>query len=313
MFGEFGQSHWSRRTWLIVAAVVGYQVSQLVLTSIDKLFGLPNNPHHIDLSEKPHTEFAIKQLINLVTIVWGTVVFFCCCLLTEYLDFVLFKHILPQSLKNCKNADSISKFKTLCPKEYSIWLFEGPFELIYQSTKKFVPYERLPERKILPPLPEKDFWEMVPWVLRNILFMGISLSVSYHVFNSVHLKKQSFFESFGLFFLQIVIADWAFFAFHYWMHVDKMFYKYAHEDHHSTFGTRGVSALYNQWVDGLLEGAIPYLMAVWITKTGCMYLIMAHNAYEFFFSCDYVDHFDDHQFQYCVYSLRVQFFALVLC
>jgi hypothetical protein len=266
LFGDFGQQHWSRRLWMVIASVYAYLVTNLVTTTIEHYFQLPHNDACIDVSSaNKNNILAIHLLLNVFAVAWGIAIYFATSLFTEYLDYVLFKHIL-HSKKTSAGP--------LVPKDYSIWLLEYPFEAIFQMTKNYITYDKLPGRKILPVLPERDFWELAPCALRNLLQAGLVSTISYMILGSLSLKKQGYFESVGLFIFQIAISDWLFFAFHYWMHADKSFYKWAHEDHHSTFGTRGVSALYNQWLDGLLEGSIPYSAAIWMTGTCCK--IMFH-------------------------------------
>eukprot|EP00475_Leptophrys_vorax_P012720 TRINITY_DN1909_c0_g1_i1.p1 TRINITY_DN1909_c0_g1~~TRINITY_DN1909_c0_g1_i1.p1 ORF type:complete len:263 (-),score=47.85 TRINITY_DN1909_c0_g1_i1:268-1056(-) len=197
-------------------------------------------------------------LLNVAVGLCGFFTFWVAALFCEYLDFVLFTHLLADK-RNDPNVVT-----------YRLPFLDTYFEVLYNFTKSFVPYEALlDDRKIIPMLPEKDFWTMAKQVLENFASSGVLQFTLFYVFDVIHFRPMTWYQIFGWFWGWVLLNDLVFYSTHVAGHRSKTLYKLFHELHHSSFGTKGISAMYSHWLDFLMTTAAGHFFAVCVLGGPC--------------------------------------------
>jgi hypothetical protein len=118
------------------------------------------------------------MLLNISVGLAGFFIFWIAALFCEYLDYVLFRHLLINSKEYQKHVQA-----------YSLKYLDSCFEALYNLTKNFVPYTSLlNSRKIVPMIPEMNFWDMFGQVMENFAISGLLQFALFIAFDVIHFR-----------------------------------------------------------------------------------------------------------------------------
>lgn len=252
-----------------------------------------------------------ETLMNNFTIVYfftnAFCVFWSSSLFFDYLDYVLFVRVLPEKLGKTQ------KFPLQLRKDFA---FPSIYSIVFEVTRRWIPYHLLPSRKLHTKNTEKEFTEVAPVCLFNLLSAIFLVSISFKAFGSIASGNSSFLMSFFKVIVNLLIGDVIFFIGHYLMHHSFAFYSYAHALHHRSFSTSAVTAYYNHWLDYLLETTLPMAFPIIILKArgstlsllaffGVFNAVAAHSGWDLPLFPDPHQHFMHHQKQYVNYGILV--------